>query len=65
MIDKQIEESIDIITKGFAEHEGDIKNLMRAYSLISTPVINVDDIGNCFDHIEHLFDIKLVPASYI
>lgn len=65
MLEPYIEESIDIITTGFKVHETKIKDFMRAYSLISTPIIETDDIGNCFDHIENLLDIKLVPSSYI
>ena len=50
---------------GFESEESKIKELMRGYSLINAPVIDAEDIGNCYDHVEELIQVRLVPAAYI
>lgn len=62
---REIENSINLITAGFETYEQKIKDMMRGYSLINTPIIDADDIGNCFDHLESIISIRLVPAAFV
>lgn len=62
---REIENSINLITAGFESYEDKIKDMMRGYSLINTPIIDADDIGNWFDHLERIISIRLVPAAFV
>ncbi|CAI2384463.1 unnamed protein product [Moneuplotes crassus] len=64
-METEIQNSIQLITQGFEHHEEKIKHLLRGYSILNTPVINVIDIGNCFDSLEEILSIRLVPAAFI
>jgi hypothetical protein len=62
---REIENSISLITAGFETYKDKIKDMMCGYSLINTPIINADDIGNCYDHLEQTISLRLVPAGFV
>ncbi|CAI2383555.1 unnamed protein product [Moneuplotes crassus] len=63
-METSIATSVHLITQGFFHHEEKIKQLFRGYSFLNTPVVGVNDIGNCFDGLEEILSIRLVPISF-
>ena len=53
------------IKNGFSTYADQINHMMRGYSLINTPVVDVSDIGNCYDHLEQILSIRLVPVTFV